>query len=184
MLCNRVSRLTRNQHSDHSIASHSSASSVTSAPPSSHDSPCVAPLQQQDSYDPTLNPFQADVSDVERSSDVSSAKKSLNPFEDDEDEEEEVPAHASVIETPAQEPAEQGDESVEQMPSPPPKPTRTFQHRSSGDQTKYSCVSLEAVGRCLACAPRTCSLGCDVMRASFPIQLKSVRMSALSLLNL
>ena len=169
---NRVSRLTRNQHSDHSIASLSSASSVASAPPSTHDSPSVARLQQQDSYDPTLNPFQADdsdVSDVDRSSDVSSAKKSLNPFEDDDDEEEEEPAHASVIETPAQAPAEQDGDSVEQTtPQPPPKPTRTFQHRSSGEQAKYSCVLLlEAVGRCLACTPRTCSLGCDVMFASF-----------------
>ena len=98
--------------------------------PAASDSPCsVSRMKSQQSYDPHLNPFEtvdSDASDVSDKpcDDVTSATTSLNPFEEDEvDNEDEAVADGEHLqETPTPTPLSVIDTS-DDMPSTSPVPT-------------------------------------------------------------
>ena len=98
--------------------------------PAASDSPCsVSRMKSQQSYDPHLNPFEtvdSDASDVsdKQCDDVTSAAASLNPFEEDDvdNEDEAVADEEHLQETPIPTPLSVIDTS-DDMPSTSPVPT-------------------------------------------------------------
>ena len=99
--------------------------------PAASDSPCsVSRMKSQQSYDPHLNPFEtvdSDASDVsdKQCDDVTSAAASLNPFEEDDvDNEDEVADEEHLQETPTLTPTPLSViDTSDNVPSTSPVPT-------------------------------------------------------------